>query len=189
MPVTSGASVNTAPVTTTPVTSAAAATTPVTATSAPANGAATNTASTSTSATAATPGPTSSSAANLYGQQGLIGALQALVKDLTNSQIVTSTTGSNLSSNAISTLNTAFTQLISALGGNTAASSPSSTTAATASTPASTTTAASTAGTTTAASSGTAALQSFLTNLLSDLQNNGGSTSLTALGGTVNTTA
>jgi hypothetical protein len=122
---------------------------------------------TSTTASSAT----SSSIANQYAHHGLIGALQALVKDLSNSQILTSATGTNLSSNTISTLNSAFQQLISALGGNTSATTPSSSSTATSST-----------------TSGTAALQSFLTNLLDDLQNNG-SSSVSALGGTVNTTA
>jgi hypothetical protein len=128
-----------------------------------------------------------SSQAGQYAQQGIISALQSLVKDLSNSQVVSGTSGSGLNSSTLSTLNTAFTQLISDLGGNT----PASTTAGTAT--AATGGAAATAGSGTAVSTstgstGTAALQSFLSQFLQDLQSNGG-TSSGALGGTVNTTA
>jgi hypothetical protein len=77
-------------------------------------------------------------------------------------------------------LNNSFTQLIADLNGAPAVTSATAASAGTSS--AASTTAA------TNANAGTAALQSFLTNFLQGLQNSG-STSTSALGVTVNTTA
>ena len=111
-----------------------------------------------------------------YGQQGIIGALQALITDLSNSQLLSGSTSSGLSSDTLSQLNTAFTKLISDLKGGTAAAAGSGSGTGTTGT----------TGTTGDASS-TSALQSFLSSFLQDLQNQGSSTP--TLGGTVNTTA
>jgi hypothetical protein len=128
-------------------------------------------------ATAATAATAATSAAGntgigAYGQRSIISALRALVQDLSNSQVL-STTGSSssLSSNALSNLNSAFEKLIGDLG-------------------ASTSTAGSSTASGSAAASGqsTSALQSFLTNFMRDLQSNG-TNSLSSLGSSVDTTA
>jgi hypothetical protein len=83
-----------------------------------------------------------------YRDQGVIGALQQLVQDLANSQVVAgssqSTSTSGVSQNVLSNLNSAFGRLISDLGGTSNASG---------------------------AQSDTRALQSFLNSFLQDLQN------------------
>jgi hypothetical protein len=82
---------------------------------------------------------------------------------LSNSQLISSTDSSaTLSSNTLSTLNSAFQQLIGDLGGTSSSGS---------------------------SSSSTTALQSFLSTLLQNLQGGGGSASLSALGNSVNATA
>ncbi len=154
--------------------SAAATSTPVTANSTAATSSATPAAS--STAAASTPAASSTTAAAntgaaAYGQSGIIAALQSLVKDLASSQEVTNTdSSSGLSPNTLSNLNTAFQKLISDLNGS------ASSTAGTSS------------GSTADSSESTAALQSFLTNFVQDLQNNG-SNSPSYLGSSVNTTA
>jgi hypothetical protein len=124
---------------------------------------------------------TALSAAGQYDQGGIIAALQVLIKDLGNSQVLSSSTStSGLSSNVLSNLNTAFQTLITALDGNSPSTGSGGATAGS-----------NTSGTAGAAASSTpstAALQSFLTNFLSDLQNNG-TNSVSPLGTSVNTTA
>ena len=156
----------TTPVTTTPATSAPATTAPAATTPL-----ASTTPAASTAAAAA-----ASSGIGGYGDQGIISALQALIQDLANSQEISnganiSGTSSNLSANTLSTLNSAFTTLISDLGGSTSGAAASG---------------ASGTGASSAAATGTSALQSFLTSFLQDLQNGGGSTS--AVGNIINTT-
>jgi hypothetical protein len=126
-----------------------------------------------------------------YGQGGIIAALKSLVADLANSQELSNTDASSgLSSNTLSNLNSAFQKLIADLGGNaTGADSSSSTSSSTSSsgTAGSTGSSASSASAT-GSSQSTAALQSFLTSFVQDLQNNGAN-SISALGSSVNTTA
>jgi hypothetical protein len=102
-----------------------------------------------------------------------------LIQDISNSEIVGSTssasgTPSNLSASAISDLSSAFTKLIGDLGGSTSSTSAAA------------------SGSSTSGSSstqtGTAALQSFLTSFLQDLQNNG-NTSTSNQGNLINTLA
>jgi hypothetical protein len=105
-------------------------------------------------------GASSTTGAGSYGQQGIITALKTLIQDLGNSQVLSTTdSSSSLSANALSNLNTAFNKLLGDLG-----------------------------GTASGGSTGTSALQSYLTNLLQDLQSNG-TNSLSSLGSSVNTTA
>jgi hypothetical protein len=129
--------------------------------------------------------PTASSGAAGYGQQDIISALKSLIADLSNSQLAASVGGasstSGVSAGTISALNTAFTKLISDLGGTTGASTPSGTATA-GGTPATTSGTDAASG----AQSNTAALQSFLGTFLQDLS---GSSTPTALGNTINTTA
>jgi hypothetical protein len=107
-----------------------------------------------------------------YGQRSIISALRALVQDLSNSQVL-STTGSSssLSSNALSNLNSAFEKLIGDLGASTSTAGSSTV-----------------SGSAAASGQSTSALQSFLTNFMQDLQSNG-TNSLSSLGSSVNTTA
>jgi hypothetical protein len=100
-----------------------------------------------------------------YRHHGIIYALRALIRDLGAGQAPDSTgSSSGAPSTALTKLNSAFVKLLGDLGGSTsngpaAGSSPS-----------------------------TSALQSFLTNFLQDLQNNGAN-SLNTVGSSVNTTA
>jgi hypothetical protein len=76
---------------------------------------------TATSSIAAPAGSTATTAAGsgaaAYGQSGIIAALQALVKDLSNSQVLSNTdSSSGLSSNVLSNLNSAFGKLSEHLG-------------------------------------------------------------------------
>jgi hypothetical protein len=115
------------------------------------------TATTGTTATAAGSGSTSSTATgdvavNSYRDHGVIGALQQLIKDLTNSQVVsgasTGTAAPGLSQNVVSNLNSAFQRLLADLGSTSSTSG---------------------------SQSDTTALKSFLQGFLQDLQ--GGNTS------------
>ncbi len=137
--------------------------------------------STNTSSTAATPAAastpatssaapvaaTSSSSTAAYGRFGIVAELSALIKDLSNSQVVSATSSAagapaNLSSSALANLNSAFSKLITDLGGTTSSASSSQ--------------------------SDTASLQSFLSSLLQNLQS-GASNSLSPLGNGVNVSA
>jgi hypothetical protein len=90
------------------------------------------------------------------------------VKELSDSQVLGSgSSTATLSSGTLSTLNSAFTKLIGDLGGGTSSASSSSASS---------------------SSQSTAALQSFLTNFLGDLENNSAGSSST-LGTSVDTTA
>lgn len=132
----------------TTATSSTTATTGTTATSS-------TTATTGTAATSGTTvstGTTSSTATgnaavNSYRDHGIIGALQQLIKDLTNSQVVsgasTSIAAPGLSPNVVSNLNSAFQRLLADLGGTSATSG---------------------------SQSDTTALKSFLQGFLQDLQ-------------------
>jgi len=100
--------------------------------------------------------------------------------------VLTGASSSGLSSNTLSQLNSAFGKLIADLGGTQAGSSGTSAAAAAAASSSSTASGSSAAGAS-AATSSTAALQSFLSNFLQDLQGQNSSTS--TLGGTVNTAA
>lgn len=102
-------------------------------------------------------------AVRAYGQNGIISAVQTLVKDLGNSQILSSGGSQGLSSNTLSNLNSAFEKLIGDLGGSTPGAGSTGT------------------------GGSTAALQSFLTNFLQDLQNNGANS--LSVGSSINTTA
>jgi hypothetical protein len=134
---------------------------------APTVSAATTSATPATTAASTTPAatsPTAGSAAAQYAQQGLTAALQSLLADFSNSQILstgTSASSSGASNTTLSALTAAFAKLVGDL-------QP--------------------AGSTTDTQTATAALQSFLTNLLQDLQG-GGTTPSSTLGSTVNTTA
>jgi hypothetical protein len=146
----------------TPASSATSTTSPAAAATTPATVATTPATVATTPVTPAAAGGSAAAVAAQYGQQGIISALQALLADLTNSQLLGTSPGtssSSLSASTLSTLNSAFTKLISDL-------QPTST----------------------SGQSGTTALQSFLTNLLQDLQNSSTGTPAT-LGGTINTTA
>jgi hypothetical protein len=138
------------------------------ASSAPTAAATSTSTTTSTASTAATPAAASSASSTAaYGRFGIAAELNALIKDLSNSQVVSATstaagTSANLSSSALANLNSAFTKLITDLGGTTStASSPQS---------------------------GTASLQTFLSSLLQNLQSGAGN-SLTPLGNGVNVSA
>jgi hypothetical protein len=119
-----------------------------------------------------------------YAQGGIISALQALVKDLGNSQVISNSGSSGLSSQVLSNLNSAFEKLLGDLGGDSSSAGSSAS-----STGSSTATAGSTAsGSATASTQSTAALQSFLTNFVQDLQNNGAD-AVSPLGSSVDTNA
>jgi hypothetical protein len=107
-----------------------------------------------------------------YGQHSVISELKSLINDLSNGQ-GTGTTGaagtaSNSLSSALSNLATAFSKLISDLGGSTAGTATAATNSP-------------------AAQSPTAALQSFLSGFLQDLQNGGNAAN--TRGNTVNLSA
>ncbi|MGO9945695.1 MAG: hypothetical protein ACLPWG_02460 [Steroidobacteraceae bacterium] len=110
---------------------------------------------------------TSSSSTAAYGRFGIVAELGALIKDLSNSQVVSATSSAagapaNLSSSALANLNSAFSKLITDLGGTTSTASSSQ--------------------------SDTASLQAFLSSLLQNLQS-GASNSLSPLGNGVNVSA
>jgi hypothetical protein len=166
-------------------TSAPASTTTAAATSTPVSSIGTTAGSTAAPAgstgTAATPGAANTGVA-AYGQGGIIAALQALVQDLAKSQEIGNTdSSSGLSANTLSNLNSAFQKLIGDLGGSTSTDSTSS--SGTSSAGSSTS-----SGSAAVSNQSTAALQSFLTNFVQDLQNNAAN-SLSSLGSSVNTTA
>ena len=150
-----------------PAANAAAPPAAVTSTSTASTAAAPVAASTPATSSAAPVAATSSSSTAAYGRFGIAAELDALIKDLSNSQVVSATstaagTPANLSSSALANLNSAFTKLISDLGGTTStASSPQS---------------------------DTASLQAFLSSLLQNLQG-GASNSLSSLGNGVNVSA
>ena len=163
----------------------------------------TNTAATDTGATAPAATPTATAPASAtatvasspigqYGRHGIAAELAALIQSLSNSPVVSSPstasgTESGLSSSTLSNLNSAFTKLIGDLGGTTAVSStPAASTAA-----ATGTSATSTSATASTPATGYAALQSFLTSLLQDLQGTaaGSTGSPSPLGNSVNVTA
>jgi hypothetical protein len=149
------------------------------------SGSSTSTATTSTPAAAGpTVAPGTTTAANTgvaaYGQNGTISVLQALLKDLANSQEVSNTgSSSSLSSNTLSKLNSAFQRLIGDLNGSNASAANSAIGGANSGT---------SGGPAAGSAQSTAALQSFLTNFVQDLQNNGAN-SPSPLGSSVNTTA
>jgi hypothetical protein len=63
-----------------------------------------------------------------YDRYGIAAELTALIKDLSNSQVVSATSSAagsaaNLSSSALANLNTAFSKLIADLGGTTSSAS------------------------------------------------------------------
>jgi hypothetical protein len=133
--------------------------------------------------TPATVTGSSTAGAAQYGQQGLISALQALLADYVNSQALSTSpdaSGSSVSASTLSALNTAFNQLISDLQPATGTQSSSGTGSAQGADTAQ--------GTSGSAPTGTAALQAFLGSFLQDLQN-GGSSTTSAVGGLVNTSA
>jgi hypothetical protein len=108
------------------------------------------------------------SAATAYGQHGIAAELAALIKDLSNSQVVSATSTAagapaNLGSSALSALNAAFSKLIADLGGPAPSAPPSATSAAAASTSSSPATSAGT-------QSSTASLQAFLSSFLKNLE-------------------
>ncbi len=159
--------------------------------------AATNTSTTSAAATpaavstpatppAAPVATSSASSTAAYGRFGIVAELNALIKDLSNSQVVSATSTAagapaNLSSSALANLNSAFTKLITDLGGTTS-------TASTAATGAASSNASSSSAANSSPQSGTASLQAFLSSLLQDLQSGAGN-SLSPLGNGVNVSA
>src|SRR5271165_5627849 len=156
-----------------------------------------NTGSSTSTATTSTPGATTTAAATTasantgvaaYGQRGIIASLLALVKDLGNSQVIGDTGSStSLSSNVLSSLNSAFEKLIGDLnGGRTNVASTAN--AASSANAAGSANGGTSSGSASGSAQSTAALQSFLTNFVQDLQNNGAN-SLSPLGSSVNTTA
>jgi hypothetical protein len=164
----------------------ATAATPPTATTTPTSGTAAISATTGATAAAGSPG----NGIAQYQQQDIVSALKSLISDLSNSQLVSSTSSgtgssSNVASTTISALNQAFSKLITDLGGTTAPAAGA--TAGTTSTGSAGGTSA-TAGTAGGAAPDTSALQSFLTGFLNDLQN-GSSPVPGPLGNSVNTTA
>jgi hypothetical protein len=140
-----------------------------------------------TSTPVAASNPPVDTGAGAYRPRGIVSALQTLIQDLSNSPAAANTNAN--SSTALSNLNSAFEKLIADLSGNPATATPTSTTPGSAS---STGTGATDGSASSAPADGsspsTAALQSFLTNFVQDLQNNGAH-SLSPLGSSVNTTA
>ena len=124
-------------------------------------------ASTPATSSAAPVAATGASSTAAYGRFGIVAELNALIKDLSNSQVVSATssaasTPANLSSSALANLNSAFSKLITDLGGTTSSASSSQ--------------------------SDTASLQAFLGSLLQKLQSGAGN-SLSPLGNGVNVSA
>jgi hypothetical protein len=149
----------------------------------PATPAATSTPATSSTAPVAATGASPTAA---YGRFGIEAELNSLIKDLSNSQIVSATstaagTPANLSSSALANLNSAFSQLISDLGGTTSTASAPATAAAS-------TNSSSSSAANGSPQSDTASLQAFLSSLLQNLQSGAGN-SLSPLGNGVNVSA